>query len=255
MRCANRACSAKHSSSQAPWYCQGPAAGAMVAFITSAISGTASMKKMVEAISRPKSGFAAGGKYRLSAWLKTERMAQPSAVNFGVFAAGLKSTGQGGHLPFPAAGAGWTRVSADFTVPAGAEMMRIMCNAAGEARAWVDDVTLEAVQADGSAKEVRYAGLSSDARFMRKWVALYHGEGRPWLAHGRLLHPPKLACSTITYRDRPTPAVFHNAFRATDGKVAVVLANATREPQAVTLSWRDKRMSLTLEADGALLVQ
>jgi len=201
------------------------------------------------------SGFSVGGKYRFSAWLKTERMAQPNGINFCVFAPGLKSTGQGGQLKFPAAGAGWARVSADFTMPAGAEMMRIMCHVDGEAKAWVDDVTLEALQPDGTTKPVRYEGLSSDVRFMRKWVELYHGEGRPWLMYGTLLHPPKLTCATITYRDRPTPSVFHNAFRAPDGKVAVVLANATREPQAVTLSRRGKAMSLTLGADDVMLVK
>ena len=90
---------------------------------------------------------------------------------------------------------------------------------------------------------------------MQRWVSLYHGEGRPWLQYGTLLHPPKLECATVTYRDRPTPAVFHNAFRAPDGKIAVVLANATREPQAVVLSRRGKSMPLTLEADGVMLVK
>ncbi len=201
------------------------------------------------------SGFMTGGKYRLSAWLKTERMTQANGINFGVFAPGLKSTGQGGQLKFPAAGAGWTRVSADFTVPEGAEMMRIMCHVTGEAKAWVDDVALESMQPDGSTKEVLYTGLSVDARFMQKWVTLYHGEGRPWLMYGRLAHPPKLACATITYRDRPTPAVFHNAFRSPDGKEAVVLANATRDRQPVTLFWHGKTMQFTLEADGVALVK
>ena len=201
------------------------------------------------------SGLAAGGTYRLSAWLKTGRMAQPNAVNFAVFAPELKSTGQGGQLKFPAAGAGWTRVSADFTVPAGAELVRVMIHVNGEARAWVDDVALEAVQPDGSAKKVYYNGLSSDTRFMSRWVTLYHGEGRPWLMYGRLLHPPKLDCGTVLYRDRPTPAVFHNAFRSPDGREAVVLANATREAQAVTLAWRGKVLPLTLEPDGVALVK
>lgn len=200
-------------------------------------------------------GFPAGGRYRLSAWLKTERMAQPNGVNFGVFASELKSTGHGGSLKFPAAGAGWTRVSADFTVPAGAETMRIMIHLNGEAKAWVDDMTLEEVLPDGGLKKVEYSGSSSDSRFMQRWVALYHGEGRPWLQNGRLLHPPKLECAMITYRNRPTPAVFHNAFRAPDGKTAVVLANATREPQSVKLSWQGKTLPLTLDADGVMLVK
>jgi len=200
-------------------------------------------------------GFAAGGKYRLSAWLKTESKSQEGGIGFAVFAPGLKSTGQGGTLAYPAAGAGWTRVAAEFSVPAGAEMMRIMCNLGGAGKVWIDEVTLEAVAADGSVKPVRSEGLSSDARFMRKWAALYHGEGRPWLAYGQLLHPPQLTCATVTYRDRPTPAVFHNAFRSSDGKVAVVLANATREPQAVTLSRRGKALSLTLAGDDVVLVK
>ena len=201
------------------------------------------------------SGFASGGKYRLSAWLKTERMAQPNGVNFGIFAPGLKALGHGGSLKFPETGVGWSRVSADFTIPAGAEMMRIMIHISGPAKAWVDDMKLEEVLPDGGVKEVRYTGHSSDTRFMQRWVTLYHGEGRPWLQYGRLLHPPKLECAMITYRDRPTPAVFHNAFRAPDGKIAVVLANATREPQAVTLSRHGKSMALTVEADGVLLIK
>ena len=200
-------------------------------------------------------GFAVGGKYRLSAWLKTDHLARPNGVNFAVFAPELKSTGQGGQLKFPAAGAGWTRVSAEFTVPSGAEMLRIMCHVAGVAKVWVDDMTLEAVQPDGSARQVRYEGLSSDARFMRKWVSLYHGEGRPWLVYGRPIHPPKLTCSTLMYRDRPTPAVFHSAFRSPDGKVGVVLANATREPQKVVLSRHGKAMELTLQGDDVILVR
>ena len=213
-------------------------------------------------VSADESGFAAGGKYRLSAWLKTGRMARPNTVNFAVFAPGLKGMGQGGQLKFPAAGSDWTRVSGEFTVPAGAEMLRIMIHVDGEAEAWVDDMTLEAVAADGSAKPVRYDGLSADARFMRNWVALYHGEGRPWLLNGRLLHPPRLDCASVergTARDGSTPpkvpAVFHNAFRAPDGTEAVVLANATRERQVATLFWRDQVRRLTLEPDGIVLVR
>ena len=199
--------------------------------------------------------FGGGRKYRLSAWLKTERLAQPNSVNFAVFAPELKSMGQGGQLAFPAAGAGWVRVSGEFTVPAGAEMLRIMCHVGGEAKVWVDDMTLEEVTADGNAKAVRLEGLSSDARFMRKWVSLYHGEGQPWLMHGRLLHPPKLACASIDYRSRQVPAVFHNAFCAPDGRKAVVLANATREPQMATLTWNGEMRTVSLAPDDVLLLK
>jgi hypothetical protein len=200
-------------------------------------------------------GFAVGGRYRLSAWLKTDRLAQPNAVDFAVFAPGLKSTGQGGSLKFPAPGTDWTRVAADFSVPPGAEMLRIMCNVRGAARVWVDGMTLEAVQPDGGVRPLKYEGLSADARFMRKWVDLYHGKGRPWLAYGRVIHPPKLVCASMLYRDRPTPVVFHNAFRAADGREAVVLANATRERQPVTLFWRGQTRTLVLEADDVVLCE
>ena len=145
-------------------------------------------------------GLVAGKPYRLSAWLKTDHMAQPNAVGFGFLAAGMKSVGRGGRLPFPAAGAGWRKVAADFTVPAGAERLRIMIHVAGAARAWVDDMTLEEILPDGSARPAIFSGASPVSRFMQRWVALYHGEGRPWLQFGRMLHPPLLACATSTYQ-------------------------------------------------------
>ncbi len=199
--------------------------------------------------------FGGGRKYRLSAWLKTGKMAQPNGIRFGVFAPGLKPTGQGGQLKFPEPGSGWQKVSADFTVPLGAEMMRIMCHVSGEAVAWVDEMMLEEVLADGATRELRSEGFSSDARFMRRWIELYHGEARPWLAYGRLIRPPTLVCAKIEYKGLPTPTVFHNAFRAADGREAVVLANATHEPQEVTLFWDSRRITLTVEEAGALLIK
>jgi len=202
-----------------------------------------------------ETGLAAGKKYRLSAWLKTGQMTKNNFVNFAVFAPGLQGTGQGGQLKFPEQGSGWMRVSSDFSVPESAEMLRIMIHIDGKAEAWADDITLEEIADDGSTKPLRYKTASSDARFMQKWVELYHGEGRAWLMNGRILHPPKLSCASIIYRNRATPAVFHNAFKATDGKEAVVLANATRERQNVTLFWRGDPLKFTLEADGILLIK
>ena len=199
--------------------------------------------------------FGGGRTYRLSAWLKTGKLARPNGINFGVFAPGLKSTGQGGQLKFPAPGSGWQKVAADFTMPDSAEMLRIMCHVSGEAVVWVDEMRLEEVLADGSVKEVVSSGFNSDARFMRRWVELYHGEGRPWLAHGRLMRQPALECAKIEYDGRQVPAVFHNAFRAADGREAVVLANATREPQAVTLTWGGRSLPVTVAAHDAVLVK
>ncbi len=205
-------------------------------------------------VSMDRRTFEKEKQYRLSAWMKTETMQQKNGINFGLFAPGLKSLG-GGRLMFPSPGAGWQRVSADFKVPDGCEMMRIMIHVNGMSKAWVDDMTLEEVLADGKAKEVCYTGRSSETTFMKQWVALYHGKATPWLRNGCLLHPPRLICKTLSYRNRDMPAVFHNAFRAEDGREAVVLANATREPQKVTLFWKDRRMALTVKADSAMLVE
>jgi len=204
-------------------------------------------------VTEPGAGLAVAGAYRLSAWLKTGFMARPGAVNFAFFGPSMKPLGAGRRLPFPAAGPDWSRAAADFTVPEGAETMRIMIHVEGKARAWVDDMTLEEVLPDGMAREARYTGVTADTQFMRRWVELYHGEGRPWLQFGRMLHPPKLTCASITYRGLATPAVLHNAFRAPDGREAVVLANATRLRQTVALRWKGKELLLELKPDEILI--
>ena len=205
------------------------------------------------AVTEPGNGFAVGRTYRLSAWLKTGLLARPGAINFAFFGPQMKSLGTNGRLPFPAAQSDWSRATAEFTVPEGAGLMRIMIHLEGKARAWVDDMTLEEVLPDGMAREARYTGATAETQFMRRWVELYHGEGRPWLQFGRMLHPPKLTCATMTYRDRAMPAVLHNAFRASDGRDAVVLANATRMPQSAKLRWKGKEMRLELKPDEILI--
>lgn len=195
-----------------------------------------------------------GKRYRLSAWMKTARMAKPNGINFGLFAPGLKHRA-GGRLPMPAAGSAWTKAQAEFTAPADAEMLRIMIHVTGPAKVWVDDMALEEVRDDGTAAVAMRTRSTTEHALMKRWVELYHGEGRPWLQFGRMLHPPKLTCGSITYQNRPMPAVMHNAFRAADGREAVVLANATAERQTAKLVWKQKEMALDLGVGEILLVQ
>ncbi len=199
-------------------------------------------------------GFAVGGHYRLSAWIKVDSMEQKNSINYGLFAPGLKGL-KGGHLSFPEPGKGWQQVSSEFTVPENCNMLRIMIHVNGPAEARIDGMTLEEIRPDGTSQEARYTGESSETRFMRRWVELYHGEGRPWLQHGRILHPPRCICKSQEYRDQKVPDVFHNAFRSADGKEAVVLANATHEDQEVTLFWQGERKKLIIKADDAMLVK
>lgn len=215
-------------------------------------------------------GFAVGGRYRLSAWLKTDHMAKPNVINFAVFAPGLRSLNTGGRLPFPPASAGWQRISGEVTIPEGASMMRIMIHVDGPAKAWVDDITLEEIQPDGTTKPAKYLQPSLEDAFMHRWVALYHNEGRPWLQFGQMLHPPLLACEQIPDQrnggqpnqsapdpaaPRTMPALFHNAFRAPDGTEAVIVANPTRHPRRATLTWHGTTQTLDLPPAGVQLVR
>ncbi|MDH7571347.1 MAG: hypothetical protein QHJ73_17350, partial [Armatimonadota bacterium] len=200
-------------------------------------------------------GFAVGRRYRLSAWLKTEHLAKPNAVNLGTFAPGVVSTGAGGRISFPQPGAGWRLGWAEFTLPEGSAFLRIMVHVDGPAKVWVDDVTLEEVLPGGTVREVQRAEVPPDHALMRRWVELYHGEGRSYLLFGRMLRPPRLDTAAITYRDRRLPAIFHNAFRAPDGTEAVVLVNGTTTRQAGTLYWKGHPRRVEVEPLGAMLMR
>jgi hypothetical protein len=201
-------------------------------------------------------GLVVGRKYRLSAWLETGAMARPSGIGFAMLKPGLVSAGVGGRLIFPAAGAGWTRGSAEFTVPEGAAMLRIMIHIEGQAKAWVDEMTLEEVLPDGSTRTAMCSKTPPAHKLMQRWVELYHGEGQPYLQFGRMLHPPKLAAETIIWRgNKPFAAVQHNAWRAPDGSEAVIAVNATSTKQLATLHWKGREHRLALEAGDAVLVR
>ncbi|MBI4978572.1 MAG: hypothetical protein HZC28_13920 [Spirochaetes bacterium] len=90
---------------------------------------------------------------------------------------------------------------------------------------------------------------------LTRWVELYHGEGRPYLLFGRMLHPPKLSCASMQSGKRTVPAVMHNAFRAPDGSDAVIAVNASEEKQMATVSWNGKERIIELERGGALLIR
>ncbi len=85
-------------------------------------------------------------------------------------------------------------------------------------------------------------GSNDDALGMLRTVtALRRGPGRDFLVFGRMLPPASLegvADVRWEWEGRPhaVPAVFDAAWRAPDGRHAVVLANWTTEPQEVTVS-------------------
>ncbi|MEI7806884.1 MAG: DUF6259 domain-containing protein [Verrucomicrobiota bacterium] len=189
--------------------------------------------------------FSAGRKYRLSAWMKTAAAEKQNGINFGFFLANGKFA-SAGRLVMPPAGAGWKKVEAEFLVPDGATMMRIMIQAGNVAKVWVADMVLAEVLPDGSAKPVQQSSDQPLQEFMKQWVTLYHGAGRPYLEFGRMLHPPTLKCARITRGSFTLSAIQHNAYRAADGTEAVVLANATWEKQTATLLWQGRSQSIEL---------
>ena len=204
--------------------------------------------------------FKPGRTYRLSAWLKTDHSSRPNSVNYCF----LGSRGRGGSLSFPKPEEGWKFLSSDFQVPVDAESLRIMMHLAGDAKAWVDSMKVEEVLEDGTTKDVILSGRGAYDAFMRRWVDLYHGEGRDWLAFGRQVKPPRLICASQSYsmtfhggakQQGSKPVAFCNAYESLDGRRAVAVVNATAESQTVTLLENGTRRTLTLAPDEIRLMR
>lgn len=197
--------------------------------------------------------FAAGKTYQLSAWLKTKDVGQAGAIALGALAQPLKHLGSW-QIPMPPPSAGWTQCRVRFTLPAGTEFLRIMLNLNGKGVAWIDSIRLDELRDDGTLAEVQRSDLPADHAFMQMWVQLFHGPGRPYLALGRFLRPPKLECGVQVADGRRLPAIFHNAFAAPDGSEAVILVNATAAPQSSRLTWQDHTGNLSFAPWEARLV-
>lgn len=191
-----------------------------------------------------------GAVYRVSAWLKGETDCPRN--DFSV--AALKSVDGkyryfgGCSFKVPPASEGWKRVSAEFTIAPGAETLRFMLNANDGTSFLADDIAFEEKQPNGTFRPV--ARTNSDDKqemlaFVERWIRLYRGEGRKWLAHGRQLHPPKIDCESVAYHenfrgkkiDNVKPVVFGTAWEAADGTRALMFANATPYPQKTAYRW------------------
>jgi len=198
--------------------------------------------------------FRIGNTYRLSAWLKSRELGRPNQILVAALTRDLQSKG-GWGLPMPSPEEGWVRREATFTIPAGAEFLRIMMHLAGPGVVWIDDLQLEEIHADGTATEVQRPEVPPEHALMRRWVDLFAGEGRLYLLHGRMLHPPRLEVQGAPATLDGLPAVLHNAFQAPDGRQAVVIVNATSDPRHARLTWRGEIHDLTLAAWEVRLVQ
>lgn len=196
-----------------------------------------------------------GKRYRLSGWVKTDQQAKPNQIGFATLTPDLKSTGGNGSIPFPTEPGDWTHGQAEFTVPENSDVLRIMIHVDGQAKAWVDDLVLEEVLADGTVRPVTWPDTPADHELMKQWVSLYKGEGRGYLLLGKMLHPPSLATGPIQAEGREWPAILHNAFRAPNGSDAVVMVNITDQPQTGKLAWKGKTTEVTLRPWEVRLVR
>lgn len=208
-------------------------------------------------------GFRVGGKYRLSAWLKSGK-GGVNRIDTVFLDGSVKGVGSAGSLTFPKPEEGWKLVTADFTVAKGSQCLRIMTSAHEGSVVWVDSMKLEEVLSDGSTKEVLVSGRGNYDKFMQSWVSLYHGRGRDWLAHGRQIRPPVIDCGTVPFKmslyggvkyEGRRPAVFNSAWETLDGRKALVFVNATGETQLVGYRWNGEPKRIWVKPDEVMLIE
>lgn len=142
----------------------------------------------------------------------------------------------------------WTNITAEVKVSKG-ELKIITYVTAGTI--WIDDVCIS--NSDGT-DVVRSAGTLY-SRMFRRWLLLYRGEGRPYLANGFMIRPPELNCRRTRVAARDMPAVCHAAYRSLDGQEALLLANGTRENQRCAFVWQGRKRECQLEAGDIVLIK
>jgi hypothetical protein len=190
-------------------------------------------------------GLRAGGKYRLSAWCRTERLEKPAAINIAALGKELKSFGSW-RLPFPEPG-DWREVSTDVVMPSeGAEIVRVMIHVAGPCRVWVDDFRVAEVDAQGTPRPIVRDGLPPQHDLYKQWIALYHGAGRQYLQFGEAIPPPTV---------EPPGALQVGAFRAPDGSEAAIAVNPTDAPRPATLRRDGKSSRVELKPSEVKLLR
>ena len=180
------------------------------------------------------------GDYTVSAWVKDLGGKAPGALKYGTRA------GEQGEIRFPSSGE-WTKVSATFRCKG---QLRLIIWGEPGSKFLIDDVSLKR---DG--KEVVVSGDSPYTRFMKKWIALYQGEGRQFLADGFRIKPPALTCGTTHFAARRERAVCFEAYENASGEQALAIANATSEPQRLAGDWNGRRLDIVLAPHDLQLVR
>jgi len=124
-----------------------------------------------------------------------------------------------------------------------------MLDAYGGTSFLADGITFEEKLPDGTFRPVARTAPDNQKEmlaFVERWIRLYRGEGRKWLAHGREIHPPKIDCESVAYHenfrgteiDNVKPTVFGTAWEAADGTRALIFVNATPYEQKIAYRWK-----------------
>lgn len=218
--------------------------GAAVCLETTAVEGGV---QIAQNVSCDDEAFVPGGHYRVSAWLKTVRSADASQARFQLFMPGIAKFG-GTVGTFPETSNEWVRVSGEYELPESPGNMRIIFHVGSEGTYMVGDVTLDEIREDGTIRPVMLSGRGRYQEYMRRWVEMYRGRGRPYLVHGRSVKPPRV--EGVEWDD-----VFCSAYVAEDGSEAVVLGNATMKRQEVVLIRKARRVRIMLEPNELKLIE
>ncbi len=187
----------------------------------------------------------AGRTYRMRVWLKVEHMAKPNGIGLAALTRKLKGKGSW-RILFPRPG-DWQQRSVEFTMPEGADFLRIMIHVNGAARLWVDDAAID-VRVGGEWRPLMNRGKPMEHDLVKQWVELFHGAGRPYLLLGKMLRPPKLLSPTAAGESHaPFAPILLNAFEAPDGSKAAVAVNVSGAAQDVAIQWLGRTRRFRME--------
>lgn len=195
-----------------------------------------------------------GRTYRLRVWLKVEHMSASNGIGLAALVRqGLKSKGSW-RIPFPAAGE-WELCAVEFTVPEQADFLRLMIHVNGRCRLWCDAAAIDE-RAGVDWRPLMRRGLPAEHELVTQWVELFHGEGRPYLHLGKMLHPPTLlAPARAGEALELLPPILLNAFEAPDGSRAAIAVNVTDAEQTAVLRWLGREWELAMRPWQVRLVR
>lgn len=139
-----------------------------------------------------------GKSYRLSLWFKGDELGKESRLAIKALATEAEVTGDWRVPLVPCDD--WQRVKVSFQIPERTVRLLVALELDGPCKAWVDSVALEESGEGGAYQVVMEEPIfSAEHKLAQQWVALYHGEGRPYLLLGRMLHPPRLETEETEY--------------------------------------------------------